>query len=106
MSSSKNNRTWKKVHDDQLANLIRRGPYKGGIGINDLTPAYIDAIREEHFAWYTIGKNFRENFRKLYRKKIRKWNLNETLSGARQEREDGKEDKRQKRIDSMSKFCY
>ena len=55
-------KTWKKVHNEELASLFRKGPYRGGITTNDMSPSYIDAVREEHFPWYDSGDNYMENF--------------------------------------------
>ena len=89
-STKRSGRSWKAHDDAQLFGLFKKGKFKGGVDVSDLTPEYIEKVRDTHFPWYEKM----ENFNPLYKRKLRKFQTNETLSGARKEKKEGEHIKR------------
>ena len=69
---------WNKTEDAKLAALFRKPPSRGGISSTDKSQKNIEKARAEHWPNRTY-----KNFSQLFRSKARKWNLNQTLQGAR-----------------------
>jgi hypothetical protein len=69
---------WNKAKDAELAELFRKGPTHGGISTRDLSKKYIHHVIKEFFP----DRNYK-TFAPLFRDKVRKYNLAQTLAGAR-----------------------
>ena len=69
---------WGKEDDAKLAELFRKGPRNGGISTKDISKPYIETIIKKHFPTRIYN-----TFAPLYRTKVRKWNVGQTLNGAR-----------------------
>lgn len=72
--------SWKPEDDAKLAALFRKTDRNGKpvVNLTDLSKKYIELVHTTCFK----AKKF-SNFQPLYKRKVRKWNLEQTLQGAR-----------------------
>ena len=76
-------KSWGKPDDAKLYSLLKQK--KNGIDPHNLDIDYIKQVIQAHFPHCTY-----KNLSQLYRKKVRKYNVNESLKGARSKKKKGK----------------
>ena len=76
-------KSWGKPDDAKLYSLLKQK--KNGIDPHNLDIDYIKQVIQAHFPHRTY-----KNLSQLYRKKVRKYNVNESLKGARSKKKKGK----------------